>query len=1350
MILSNNLIKGLLSLILFFLHYTSFSQKNSTPHCGFDPIHQRLKASDPAYQKAVEDYKKRILPHWSNEQMGRAGTINVPVVVHIIHAGENEGEGSNLSIARIEAQIEILNQDFSATNPNYGDTPARWAGAIGNPDIQFCLASIDPDGSPTNGINRQQMAVTGTDSNNNNIESEIKPAVNWNPAKYYNIYVLPIPGTTASGGVTGYAYLPYNGTVGNPNIDGTVVDYHWFGGPGFGQSGYKTLTHETGHYLGLFHTFDGYSCTDDDGIGDTPNISAPTADQGWFSCNGGFPAGPTSCGNEHMYVNYMDYSSGSCYTSFTQGQINVMRAVMEGNAGNYGWGSRAELATSSASVCALLEQDAAVTAVLSPQSSVCDDNSIVPEVTITNFGTARLENVLLRYQLDGGPLQEINVQPGLIAGASANVELPAINPAASPFEFTVFTAQPNGVTDEQPANDTMRVTSNLISPQMIDLEEGFEEGPFDPTTDGIIVFNVNKDAYSWQRTTLASANGSASVMMDNYNAGQEIFGTLDALLTPVYDFSASSNATLHFDLAYATYSGNGNTLHDSLLILVSTDCGAVYDQTIYRNGNNSLATSPPTNSPFTPNPNEWQSISIDLSDFDNLDNVSFAFVNKSGWGNRLFLDNINIQSASGCAISVTSNTTDLLCHSDCTGSASIEASGGNGNFTYQWDSNANNQTTSTASHLCAGDYQLTISDSDGCSLITSVSISQPEPLLIHITPTHESTSGAHDGTAAATVSGGTTDYSYLWSNGQSSAQISNLQPGSYQLTVTDANGCTAQAAVTIEQGEMDCSGLAIELEWTGISCAEGADGSISAFPINGSGNVTYLWSNQQQSQTISNLISGTYGITITDASGCSTADELFLPQPEPLLIHITPTHESTSGAHDGTAAATVSGGTTDYGYLWSNGQSSAQISNLQPGSYQLTVTDANGCTAQAAVTIEQGASSSPCTSLQFGNTLSTHVSCFGGRDGSISTTILGGEEPYSFQWSNGASSASIDGLTAGHYSLTVHDPNECTLSMQLEIEEPSAIELIPHVFHSACGFPGTVSIDVVGGHPPYTYQWSNGSEESLLTDLDAGTYLLTLTDANGCVLTDELIVESVSEPLVASMHGQDVSCAEQADGSIEVEIHSGNPPFIYIWSNGDTTEAVNGLEAGMYHLQIIDSKGCTYVWSTEIHAPQQLEVEVITENPSSPVAADGSASAAVSGGTPPFSYQWSNGASGVVNGGLAAGSYLLIVTDANDCTAEVPFELGGSTAIGTIKTLRSLVLFPNPTSALLSVFAKFDRQENVQIQLLNVLGSELKVYRYQGASLQQVIDLSSQPAGLYWIRIATPEASVSKKVVLAR
>ena len=116
-----------------------------------------------------------------------------------------------------------------------------------------------------------------------------------------------------------------------------------FGGPGFGQSGYKTLTHETGHYLGLFHTFNGESCTEDDGIDDTPNIDAPTSASGWFGCSGGFPSGPESCGNEHMYVNYMDYSSGSCKTSFTAGQSNVMRAVLDGTAASYGFGSRAGL-----------------------------------------------------------------------------------------------------------------------------------------------------------------------------------------------------------------------------------------------------------------------------------------------------------------------------------------------------------------------------------------------------------------------------------------------------------------------------------------------------------------------------------------------------------------------------------------------------------------------------------------------------------------------------------------------------------------------------------------------------------------------------------------------------------------------------------------------------------------------------------------------------------------------------------------------------------------------------------------------------------------------------------------------
>jgi len=195
--------------------------------CGIDIVTERLAQENPAYAREVQEFKNHVVPALSKTSSDRsvAPIIYIPIVVHVIHNGEPVGTGANLSEERILAQLEVLNLDMSAMNSNYNDTPTQWQDDIGNPEVQFCMAILDPDGNPTNGITRHDIEVTGTNSNNSNIEDEIKPATWWDSDEYYNIYVVGIPGTTAGGGTTGYAYYPTNGVIGTA-LDGSVVDYN--------------------------------------------------------------------------------------------------------------------------------------------------------------------------------------------------------------------------------------------------------------------------------------------------------------------------------------------------------------------------------------------------------------------------------------------------------------------------------------------------------------------------------------------------------------------------------------------------------------------------------------------------------------------------------------------------------------------------------------------------------------------------------------------------------------------------------------------------------------------------------------------------------------------------------------------------------------------------------------------------------------------------------------------------------------------------------------------------------------------------------------------------------------------
>jgi hypothetical protein len=302
--------------------------------CAMNEVEYNYSLTHPQYAQELSDFKQVIQYYSTHRSAGRASILTIPVVVHVIHLStEAVGTGRNLTDARVQAQIQILNRDFLSQNPNWtSGTPAVFQSLRGTPEIQFCLATKDPNGNTTTGIDRQVFAnPAGT----TDIENTIKPQTTWDATKYLNIWTLAIPGTSSFGGTLGYAYLPTFGLVGS-DVDGVVIDYRWFGAPSIsGVSGdCRALTHETGHYLGLPHTWgetsSSHVCTDDDGISDTPLQQGPTSANTSFSCASGVP--PTSCsGVQSMYCDYMDYvNDDACYSTFTTGQVNVMRSVTQG------------------------------------------------------------------------------------------------------------------------------------------------------------------------------------------------------------------------------------------------------------------------------------------------------------------------------------------------------------------------------------------------------------------------------------------------------------------------------------------------------------------------------------------------------------------------------------------------------------------------------------------------------------------------------------------------------------------------------------------------------------------------------------------------------------------------------------------------------------------------------------------------------------------------------------------------------------------------------------------------------------------------------------------------------------
>lgn len=372
----------------------------------------------------------------------------------------------------------------------------------------------------------------------------------------------------------------------------------------------------------------------------------------------------------------------------------------------------------------------------------------------------------------------------------------------------------------------------------------------------------------------------------------------------------------------------------------------------------------------------------------------------------------------------TSSSSPAACFGSSNGSATVNVTGGAG-ITYNW---SNNTHGSSINNVPSGTYTVTITDNNGCSATTSQNVSQPNAVTVSITHANAGCGGtASDGHASASVSGGTSGYSYLWSNSGTTAGISNLPAATYTVTVTDAHSCTGSASVVVTNS----GSLSVTSQTTNLMCFGINNGSASVNVSGATGNVSYTWSNNATSSSISNLGAGTYTVIITDGSGCSASSSETITQPSPLSLSATST-DATCGLKNGSASVTVTGGTSGYNYAWSSsGATSAALNSLSSGTYTVTVTDNNSCTATAAVMVSQSSSFNTSTS-------SVPVTCNDGTNGSATVTVSNGTSPYTYTWSNGQSGATCNGLAAGSYSVTITDAQHCSAITNVSVVQPCA------------------------------------------------------------------------------------------------------------------------------------------------------------------------------------------------------------------------------------------------------------------------------------------------------------------------
>jgi len=595
------------------------------------------------------------------------------------------------------------------------------------------------------------------------------------------------------------------------------------------------------------------------------------------------------------------------------------------------------------------------------------------------------------------------------------------------------------------------------------------------------------------------------------------------------------------------------------------------------------------------------------------------------------------------AFATTISATNVLCNGAATGSATANPIGGNAPFGYLWNTGA---TTQTISNLIAGNYAVTVTDATNCPTTQSTTITQPAALLLTASSTDETALGANDGTATAMASGGTGVLMYLWSTGATTATITGLAPGIYNVTATDANGCTRTTSVIVNA--FACAGFAIVINGDDLSCNGDASGSATASPLGGNAPYEYFWSNGALTQSIANLAAGSYTVTVTDATNCSEIQSITINEPPLLFLNISSTDETALNANDGTATVAAGGGTAPLEYLWSNGSTATNLMNLPPGTYSVTVTDGNDCTATGTTIVN----SFSCAGFSATAT-GTNLLCNGDMSGTAMANPMGGTAPFNYLWSNGGTTQSITNLAVGSYAVTVSDATNCTNIQSINITQPTALVLMTNATDETAlnANDGTATAMASGGTLPLEYLWSNGSTATNLMNLPPGTYSVTVTDGNDCTATGTAIVNSFScAGFSATATGTNLLCNGDMSGAAMANPMGGTAPFNYLWSNGGTTQSITNLAAGSYTVTVSDATNCTNIQSVNITQPTALVLMTTFTNETIVNANDGTAMAMASGGTPPLQYLWSNGATTENLTNLPPGTYEVTVTDANNCS----------------------------------------------------------------------------------------------------
>jgi gliding motility-associated-like protein len=654
-----------------------------------------------------------------------------------------------------------------------------------------------------------------------------------------------------------------------------------------------------------------------------------------------------------------------------------------------------------------------------------------------------------------------------------------------------------------------------------------------------------------------------------------------------------------------------------------------------------------------------------LTSYNNLTAGNYSVI-VSDANNCTATLNINITQPSAPLFASLASNVPVDCFGAATGGLTVNAMHGTGPYTYSVGG-APFSPNPVFSNLFAGTYTIVIEDANGCTTTITQTITQPSSALSAslVSQTNVLCFGA--ATGSLTVSGANGTPSYIYSLGATvngTGTFNGLLAGTHVVTVTDANGCTVQVIVNISQPNAALGGFI--LSQTNVLCSGTTTGAFEVLGTNGTPPYTFTCNGVTNTTGVfSNLASGNYNVTIADQNGCTFIQSVNLTSPNALssaIISQTPV--SCFGGNNG--ALTVNGvnGTGPYNFtLNGNTNATGTFNSLSSGTYNVVVTDQNGCTVNQQVNISQ-----PVSALSASISSQSSVSCFGLADAGFNMAASGGTAPYSFNLAGSVNATGVfNSLASGNYQVVITDANNCTTQVPVNITQPAILSsnLISQTNVSCFGGnDGQVNAGALGGTLPYSFSLNGNTNTSgVFSGLSAGNYVVLITDANACSVNLNVVITEPLLPLSASLVNQtNVICFGAATGSVLLAGNGGTLPYQYAITGTATgaSSTINGLSAGAYNFTIEDANGCTATVNALITQPAQpVQLTLVAQTDILCFGGNtGTIEVTAANGTIPFNYAigGTNNATGIFNN-LTAGFYTVLVSDANNCTADIQVTL---------------------------------------------------------------------------------------------